>query len=186
MDAFLVSLTTVGIAEMGDRTQLLSLLLAAKFRKPWPIIAAILIATLANHALAGWAGVLVSGYLTPRVLDALVGGSLLGMAIWTLIPDKLDGDVDTRGRGAFIATLIAFFIAEMGDKTQIATATLAAGYLDLLPVLLGSTAGLMLANVPVVFLGDRFAARLPLKALNIGAAILFVVLGIWFLAQSML
>ncbi len=186
MQAFLVSLSTVAIAEMGDRTQLLSMLLAAKFRKPWPIIAGILIATIANHALAGFVGVAFAKYLTPHVLDFVVGASMLGMAAWTLVPDKLDEAAKADGRGAFAATLIAFFIAEMGDKTQIATAVLAAGYHDLFEVVAGSTTGMMIANVPAVLLGHGFASRLPMKAIHVGAAFLFAVLGAWFIARALL
>jgi putative Ca2+/H+ antiporter (TMEM165/GDT1 family) len=185
VEAFLVSLSTVAIAEMGDRTQLLALVLAAKFRKPVPIIAAILLATIANHAIAGYLGVWLGKYLTPHVLDIVVGVSMLGMAIWTLIPDKLDeGATETDGRGAFIATLIAFFIAEIGDKTQIATAALAAGYSNLPGVVAGSTTGMLLANVPVVFMGSKFAEKLPMAAIHKTAAALFAVLGIYFIARG--
>jgi putative Ca2+/H+ antiporter (TMEM165/GDT1 family) len=175
----------VAIAEMGDRTQLLSLVLAAKFRKPVPIIAAILLATIANHAVAGFVGVTFAQFLTPRILDITVGLSMLGMAVWSLIPDKLDSDdAKTNGRGAFMATLIAFFIAEIGDKTQIATAALAAGYRDLFAVVAGSTTGMMLANIPVVFMGSRFAAKLPMAAIHKVAAALFAILGIYFIARN--
>jgi putative Ca2+/H+ antiporter (TMEM165/GDT1 family) len=185
LQAFLVSLSTVAIAEMGDRTQLLSLVLAAKFRKPVPIIAAILLATIANHAVAGFVGVTFAQFLTPRILDIAVGLSMLGMAVWSLIPDKLDSDdAKTNGRGAFMATLIAFFIAEIGDKTQIATAALAAGYRDLFAVVAGSTTGMMLANIPVVFMGSRFAAKLPMAAIHKVAAALFAILGIYFIARN--
>lgn len=186
MQAFLISVSTVAIAEMGDRTQLLSMLLAARFRKPWPIIAGILVATIANHALAALVGVEFAKYLTPFVLDLTVGIGLLGMAIWTLIPDKIDEDAKFAKRGAFTATVIAFFIAEMGDKTQIATAALAAGYHNLFEVVAGSTLGMMIANIPVVFLGHGFAARLPMRAIHTGAALLFAVLGFWFISRALL
>lgn len=186
MQAFLVSVSTVAIAEMGDRTQLLSMLLAARFRKPWPIIAGIFIATIANHALAALVGVEFAKYLTPFVLNLVVGVSLIGMAIWTLIPDKIDEDAKLGKRGAFAATLIAFFIAEMGDKTQIATAALAAGYHNLFEVVAGSTLGMMIANVPAVFLGHGFATRLPMRTIHIGAALLFAVLGAWFISRALL
>jgi putative Ca2+/H+ antiporter (TMEM165/GDT1 family) len=187
MEAFLVSLSTVAIAEMGDRTQLLALLLAAKFRKPVLIVAAILVATLANHALAGYVGVWLGKYLTPQVLDLAVGISMLGMAVWTLIPDKLDEEnARTGGHGAFIATLIAFFIAEMGDKTQIATAALAAGYSNLPAVVGGSTLGMLAANVPVVVMGSRFAARLPMNTIHKLAAVLFAGLGAWFILRGLI
>ena len=172
---------------MGDRTQLLALVLAAKFRKPVPIIAAILLATIANHAIAGYLGVWLGKYLTPRVLDIVVGISMLAMAAWTLIPDKLsEEDARTDGHGAFIATLIAFFIAEIGDKTQIATAALAAGYSNLAAVVAGSTTGMLVANVPVVLMGSKFAARLPMDAIHKAAAVLFAVLGIYFIARGAL
>jgi putative Ca2+/H+ antiporter (TMEM165/GDT1 family) len=186
MQAFLVSFSSVAIAEMGDRTQLLSMMLAARYRQPWPIIAGILAATLANHAAAGFIGSLLGGFLTPAVLDAIVGVSMLAMALWTLKPDTLDeddGSVTSR-RNVFMATLIAFFIAEMGDKTQVATMALAAAYPSLLQVVVGTTLGMMAANVPVVFLGKAFSDRLPLRALNIGAALLFAVLGVIFLVSA--
>lgn len=186
MHAFWISISTVAIAEMGDRTQLLSMLLAARFRKPFPIIAGILLATIANHALAAWVGVEFAKFFTPTVLDLVVGISMLAMAGWTLIPDKIDGAESFKGGSAFVATLIAFFIAEMGDKTQIATAALAAGYGDLLMVVAGSTLGMMIANVPAVFLGHTFAERLPMKAIHTVAALLFAGLGIWFIAQALL
>jgi putative Ca2+/H+ antiporter (TMEM165/GDT1 family) len=187
MEAFLVSLSTIAIAEIGDRTQLLSLLLAVKFRKPWSILAGVLLATLANHAIAGFLGVWFGKYLSPPLLDAAVGVSLVGMALWTLKPDTLDVGFDAGGRGAFAATLIGFFIAEIGDKTQIATMALAAGYANLTAVVAGTTLGMMAANGPMIFLGSAFAGRLPLKPIHYGAALLFLVLGIvfiWRAAQS--
>ena len=187
MQAFLVSLSTVAIAEMGDRTQLLALVLSAKFRKPVPIIAAIFLATIANHAVAGFLGVWLGRFLTPHILDIVVGVSMLGMAIWALVPDKLDSeDSQTSDRGAFTATLIAFFIAEIGDKTQIATAALAAGYSDLFAVVAGTTTGMLLANVPVVFMGSRFAAKLPMATIHKVASALFAVLGAYFIARGVL
>ena len=186
MEAFLIAFSTVAIAEMGDRTQLLTLVLSAKFRKPWPIIAAILIATLVNHALAGAIGVVFGRFLSPAILDAAVGVSMLGMAAWTLIPDKLDGDTKTGNRGAFLTTLIAFFIAEIGDKTQIATVALAAGYSNLPAVVAGTTAGMLAANIPVVFLGSAFAARLPMKTIHRVASALFAVLGLYFIAKPVM
>lgn len=186
MEAFLISLSTVAVAEIGDRTQLLSLVLAAQFRKPWHIAAGVLVATLANHAAAGFLGVWFGHFLTPRVLDLVVGVSMLAMALWTLKPDKLDGDQSIAQRNAFLATLIAFFIAEIGDKTQIATVALAAGYSDLSAVVAGTTLGMMIANVPVIFLGSAFALKLPLKAIHIGAAILFAVLGAVFIVRGLL
>jgi putative Ca2+/H+ antiporter (TMEM165/GDT1 family) len=186
MEAFLVSVTTISVAEIGDRTQLLSLVLAARYRRPWPIIAGILCATLANHGVAGALGVwLGSLFKSAHTLDVVVGVSMIAMALWSLKPDKIDEDAGATGAmGAFLATLTSFFIAEIGDKTQIATLALAAAYPSLLAVVAGTTAGMMIANVPVVFLGKAFASRLPLKAIHFGAAILFVVLGLLFLARA--
>jgi putative Ca2+/H+ antiporter (TMEM165/GDT1 family) len=186
MEAFLVSITTISVAEIGDRTQLLSLVLAARYRRPWPIIAGILCATLANHAVAGVIGVWFGSLLKPRTLDIVVGISMIAMALWTLKPDKLDENTGaTSAAGAFLATLTSFFIAEIGDKTQIATLALAAAYPSLIAVVAGTTAGMMIANVPVVFLGKAFANRLPLKAIHYGAAALFVILGTLFIARAL-
>jgi putative Ca2+/H+ antiporter (TMEM165/GDT1 family) len=186
MEAFFISFASVAVAEIGDRTQLLSLLLAARFRRPWPILAGVLLATLANHAAAGLVGVWFGRLLTPRLLDGIVGASLLVMSLWTLRPDKLDA-ADAGGSpkaGAFLATLIAFFVAEIGDKTQIATVALAAAYPALLMVVAGTTLGMLLANAPVVFLGKAFAARLPLTPIRYAAALLFAGLGVIFLLRS--
>jgi putative Ca2+/H+ antiporter (TMEM165/GDT1 family) len=186
MEALLVSLTTISIAEIGDRTQLLSLVLAARFRKPWPIVAGILCATLANHAVAAFLGQWFGSMLKPKILDIIVAISMIGMALWTLKPDKLDDKADSSGAmGAFIATLTSFFIAEIGDKTQIATLALAAGYSNITAVVAGTTAGMLLANVPVVFLGKAFADKLPLKTIHYGASILFAVLGVTFLIRAL-
>ena len=179
LDALLVSTGTVALAEIGDKTQLLALLLAARFRKPWPIIAGILVATLLNHALAAWIGQLVASWLTPQTLRWIVAASFIGIALWTLKPDKLDEDEKLPAHGAFIATTFAFFIAEIGDKTQVATVLLAAKYSSLWQVVSGTTIGMLLANVPVVALGSKFAAKLPLKAARITAAIVFLALGLW-------
>jgi Ca2+/H+ antiporter, TMEM165/GDT1 family len=185
MEAFLVSITTISVAEIGDRTQLLSLVLAARYRRPWPIIAGILCATLANHGVAGFIGVWFGKQLSPHVLQIVVGVSMIAMALWTLKPDKLDEATGTASAmGAFLATLSSFFIAEIGDKTQIATLALAAAYPNLFAVVAGTTAGMLLANVPVVFMGKAFADRLPLKAIHLGAAALFLVLGIAFLVRA--
>jgi putative Ca2+/H+ antiporter (TMEM165/GDT1 family) len=187
MEAFLVSITSISIAEIGDRTQLLSLVLAARYRRPWPIIAGILCATLANHLVAGIVGAWFGQLLSPHILEIVVGVSMIAMAIWTLKPDKLDDRAGARSAmGAFLATLTSFFIAEIGDKTQIATLALAAAYPNLAAVVAGTTAGMMIANIPVVFLGDAFASRLPLKAIHYGAAALFVSLGIIFLLRAIL
>ena len=185
MESFLVSISTVAIAEMGDRTQLLSLMLAARFRKPWPIIAGVLCATLANHGAAGFLGARLGRFLTPAVLDAAVGASMLGMALWTLKPDTLEeGSARISGAGAFLATAIAFFIAEIGDKTQIATFALAAAYSNLPAVIAGTTTGMLVANIPVIFLGKAFADRLPLKAIHYVASALFAILGAVFIYRA--
>jgi putative Ca2+/H+ antiporter (TMEM165/GDT1 family) len=186
MEAFLVSITSVAIAEMGDRTQLLSLVLAARYRKPWAILAGVLLATLANHALAGIIGVWFGEFLSPAWLDSVVGVSMIAMAVWVLKPDALEGASPANRRGAFVATLIAFFIAEIGDKTQIATVALAAGYSNLGAVVAGTTCGMLLANTPVVFLGKAFATRLPLKAIHYGASCLFAVLGAVFIIRALM
>jgi Ca2+/H+ antiporter, TMEM165/GDT1 family len=186
MEAFLFSIATVAIAEMGDRTQLLALVLAARFRKPWPIIAGIVCATLANHALAGLIGAQAGKLLTPARLDAVVGISMIAMALWTLKPDQLDESPQGSARtSAFIATLFAFFIAEIGDKTQVATMALAAAYSNLAAVIAGTTAGMLVANVPVVFLGHAFADRLPLRAIHIAASLLFFALGALFIWRAL-
>jgi Ca2+/H+ antiporter, TMEM165/GDT1 family len=184
MEALLVSLTTVAVAEMGDRTQLLSLVLAAHYRKPWPILAGVLLATLANHAAAGAIGVWFGRLLSPALLDGVVGAGMLGMALWTLKPDRLEDGTAVSRRGAFFATLVAFFVAEIGDKTQIATVALAAGYANLGAVVAGTTAGMLLANAPVVFLGKAFADQLPMGAIHRAAAALFGILGLVFLLRA--
>lgn len=175
-----VSTGTVALAEIGDKTQLLALLLAARFRKPWPIVAGILVATLLNHALAAWFGTLVAQWLTPEVLRWVVAISFLAVAVWTLKPDKLDDeDSALPARSAFVATTIAFFLAEIGDKTQVATVLLAARYHPFWEVVAGTTLGMLLANVPVVLLGSRLADRLPLKTARIVAAMVFLALAFW-------
>jgi len=185
MESFLVSISTVAIAEMGDRTQLLSLMLAARFRKPWPIIAGVFCATVANHVVAGLLGARLGRFLTPSVLDAAVGASMLAMALWTLKPDTLkEESARISGAGAFLATVIAFFIAEIGDKTQIATVALAAAYPNLPAVIAGTTAGMLVANAPVIFLGKAFADRLPLKAIHYVASALFAILGAVFIYRA--
>ncbi len=185
MESLLVSISTVAIAEMGDRTQLLSLMLAAHYRKPWPILAGVFCATLANHAVAGVIGVRLGRFLTPGILDSLVGISMIGMALWTLREDTLEEDsARVRPAGAFVATVIAFFIAEIGDKTQIATVALAAAYSNLAAVVSGTTAGMVLANAPVVFLGKAFSDRLPLKAIHYVASGLFLILGAVFIIRA--
>ena len=179
MNAFLVSTGVVALAEVGDKTQLLALVLAARFRRPLPIIAGIFFATLANHAFAGALGQWLTQLVSPDVLRWILGLSFMAMGVWTLIPDKLDeGAKRDRRLGAFGTTLIAFFLVEMGDKTQIATVALAARYDALAAVVMGTTLGMMIANVPAVMLGNFTAEKLPVRAIHIAAAILFALLGI--------
>ena len=181
MEAFLISAGIVALAEMGDKTQLLSLVLAARFRKPWPIVLGIFVATLANHALAGAVGSWVTRMLGPDVLRWVLGASFIAMAIWMLIPDKLDEDDQpstTSKLGVFGTTLVAFFLAEMGDKTQIATVALAAQYQQWAAVVAGTTLGMMLANAPVVWFGDRLVKRVPIRLVHVISALIFVVLGV--------
>lgn len=185
MQSFLISLSTVAVAEMGDRTQLLSLMLAARFRRPWPILAGVLCATLANHAVAAFVGQRLGHELTPRILDATVGISMIVMSLWTLKPDTLDEASTGRSRrGAFLATLVTFFVAEIGDKTQIATVALAAAYSNLPAVVAGTTTGMLLANAPVVFFGKAFSGRLPLKWIRYLASAIFLALGLYFLVRA--
>lgn len=179
MEAFLVSTGIVALAEIGDKTQLLALLLAAKFRKPVPIILGILVATLANHGLAGALGSWLTSLASPDVMRTILGISFLAMAGWILVPDKIDKDEAKLARfGVFGTTVIAFFLAEMGDKTQVATVALAAQYQAFLAVVAGTTAGMLIANVPAVLLGDRIANRMPVRAVHAVAAALFAVLGV--------
>lgn len=178
-DALWVSTSAVALAEMGDKTQLLALMLAARWRKPWPIVAGIAAATVVNHALAGALGAWLTQWLGPDALRWIVGGSFLAVAAWMLIPDKLDDDeIKLPTGGVFIATVLAFFVAEMGDKTQVATVVLAARFDALWQVVAGTTAGMLLANAPVVFMGDQLTRQLPLVWINRGAAVLFAVLGL--------
>jgi putative Ca2+/H+ antiporter (TMEM165/GDT1 family) len=180
MEAFLISTGIVALAEMGDKTQLLSLVLAARFRKPWPIVLGILVATMANHGLAGAVGSWVTTVLGPDVLRWVLGVSFIAMAVWMLIPDKLD-DEDTGSAprmGVFLTTVVAFFLAEMGDKTQIATVMLAAQYQAWFAVVAGTTLGMMLANAPVVWLGDAITKRVSLRLVHLVSAVVFAVLGL--------
>ena len=180
MEAFLVSTSIVALAEMGDKTQLLALVLAARFRKPWPIVWGIFVATVFNHALAGAAGAWITTLIGPQMLRWVLGVSFIAMAVWMLIPDKLeDGDTAEGPRwGVFGTTVVAFFLAEMGDKTQIATVMLAAQYSGWLWVVAGTTLGMMLANAPVVWLGERITRRIPLRTVHVVSAGIFLVLGI--------
>lgn len=180
MEALLVSTGVVALAEIGDKTQLLSLVLAARLRRPLPIIAGILAATLLNHALAGAVGVWITRLLGPTSMRWVLGVSFLAMAAWTLVPDKLESNPGERASryGIFGTALVSFFLLEMGDKTQIATIALAARFPSLVSVVTGTTLGMMIANVPVVLLGDRVAARLPIRAIHAVAAAVFAVLGV--------
>lgn len=179
MEALLVSTGIVALAEIGDKTQLLAFVLAARFRRPLPIIVAILIATLVNHGLAGALGAWITTTVDRDVLRWVLGLSFLAMAGWTLIPDKLDeNDTPKTGYGVFGTTLIAFFLAEMGDKTQIATVALAANYAAFYSVVIGTTLGMMIANVPAVLLGDHIAHAIPLRLVHGIAAAMFAILGV--------
>lgn len=179
MEGFLVSTGVVALGEMGDKTQLLAIVMAARFRRPLPIILGILVATLLNHAAAGAVGGWVARLLGPDVLRWVIGLSFLGMAGWMLIPDKIDDLGQQPGRfGVFGSTAIAFFLAEMGDKTQIATVALAARYTDVVAVVLGTTLGMMIANVPAVLLGERIARRVSMPVVHAIAAAIFAVLGV--------
>ena len=180
MEAFLVSTGAVAIAEIGDKTQLLAFVLAARFRKPIPIVAGILVATLCNHALAGAFGTWLMTATGPDLLRSILGLSFLAMAAWALIPDTVDDATPSvaNGLGVFGTTLVAFFLAEMGDKTQFATVALAAKYAAPTAVVAGTTLGMMIANVPAVFLGERLLERVPMRLVHVGAATLFAALGV--------
>jgi len=177
LEAFFTSTLLVAIAEIGDKTQLLSFVLAARLRRPWAIIAGILAATIANHALAGSIGARLAHLAGPGVVQWVTGLLFIGFGLWALHPDALDDDPKIHRAGAFVTTLIAFFLAEMGDKTQLATVALAARFDNLAAVVLGTTLGMMLANVPAVIIGEKLAARLPLKAIRLAAAGLFMLTG---------
>ena len=180
LEAFLVSTGLVALAEIGDKTQLLSLVLATRFRRPWPIVAGILAATLLNHAMAGALGAWITATFGEEVITKIAGASFLAMAAWVLVPDKLD-DEGAKARaygGVFVTTCVMFFLAEMGDKTQVATVALAARYPSLVAVVLGTTFGMMLANVPVVFFGGAIARRVPLAWVRRVTAVFFAVLGV--------
>ena len=180
LSALLISTATVALAEIGDKTQLLALLLAARYRRPWAIVAGIALATVANHALAAWLGHWLSTLLSPAAMRWLVAGSFAAVALWTLRPDRLDADDAPRSNGsAFVAATVAFFLAEIGDKTQVATVLLAGRFDALGQVIVGTTLGMLLANVPVVVLGHRFADRLPLRAARWTAAAVFAALAAW-------
>jgi Ca2+/H+ antiporter, TMEM165/GDT1 family len=180
MESLLVSTGVVALAEIGDKTQLLAFILAARFKKPVPIIAGILVATLFNHGLAGALGAWITANVSPEILRWVLGASFIGMALWTLIPDKIEDEEATVAKrfGVFGATLITFFLAEMGDKTQIATVAMAAHYGTPVIVVIGTTLGMLIADVPAVFIGDKLAARIPMKLVHSIAAAIFALLGV--------
>ncbi len=185
-EAFGVSTLLVAIAEIGDKTQLLAIVLAAKFRKPLPILAGIFVATLLNHALAATAGYFIADLLSGAWFRIAVGMAFIAMAAWALIPDKEDEGAAARTHGGvFLTTLVAFFLVEIGDKTQIATALLAARFQDIAAVTAGTTLGMMLANAPAVFLGEAAARVVPLHYVRIAAALVFVVIGAWLIAVAL-
>jgi len=187
LEAFLVSSGVVALAEIGDKTQLLALVLAARYCKPLPIVGGIFVATLANHACAALVGAWAAAAAGPEVMRWVLGLGFIAMAAWTLVPDKCD-DSDAKPLtprfGVFVTTLVAFFLLEMGDKTQVATVALAAKYSALFAVVVGTTAGMMLANVPAVLLGKAAAHRLSLKLVRGGAAVVFLALGVWVLLKA--
>ncbi len=180
MESLFVSMGVVALAEIGDKTQLLAFILAARFKKPVPIILGILAATLVNHGLAGALGAWITSSVSPEILRWILGASFLGMAIWTMIPDKIEEEETQVAKrfGVFGATLITFFLAEMGDKTQIATIAMAAHYASPLMVVIGTTLGMLIADVPAVFVGDKLASKIPMKLVHSVAAGIFAVLGI--------
>jgi putative Ca2+/H+ antiporter (TMEM165/GDT1 family) len=185
LEAFFVSTGVVALAEIGDKTQLLALLLAARYRTPWPIVLGIMVATLANHALASALGSWLVGVIGPHAMHWILGLSFIAMAIWTLIPDSAPEESTAAPRfGVFVTTVVAFFLVEMGDKTQVATVALAAQYHTIVFVVLGTTAGMMIANVPVVFAGDALMRRVPFKWIRIVASLSFVALGVYALASA--
>ncbi len=180
MESLLVSTGVVALAEIGDKTQLLAFILAARFKKPLPIILGILAATVVNHGLAGALGAWITATIRPEVLRWVLGASFIGMAIWTMIPDKIEEEETQVAQrfGVFGATLVTFFLAEMGDKTQIATVAMAAHYAAPLPVVIGTTLGMLIADVPAVFVGDKLANRIPMKLVHTIAAAVFAILGV--------
>lgn len=180
MESLFVSTGVVALAEIGDKTQLLAFILAARFKKPLPIIAGIFLATIVNHGLAGALGAWITATITPEVLRWVLGASFLAMAVWTLIPDKIEEEETQVAQrfGVFGATLVTFFLAEMGDKTQIATVAMAAHYPDPLLVVAGTTLGMLIADVPAVFAGDKLANKIPMKLVHSIAAGIFAILGV--------
>lgn len=184
IEAFLASVAVVALAEIGDKTMLLAIVLAARLRAPWHILAGIFAATIANHALAALVGREVAGLVDAPWFRAAVALGFIAMAAWTLVPDRLDEDEGFKQHGgAFLTTLVAFFLVEMGDKTQVATIALGAQYRSVLAVACGTTLGMMIANAPAVFLGEELVRRISLRATRIAAALLFLLLGLWQFAQ---
>ena len=185
MEAFLTSAALVAIAEIGDKTQLLAIVLATRFKRPWPIVAGIFVATLANHFLAALAGEQAASFLEGTWFRYLVAASFIVMAGWTLIPDTFDeGEPKPDRFGAFLTTLVAFFLVEMGDKTQLATIALGARFHSVVPVMAGTTVGMLIANIPAVLLGHEVIKRVPLKTVRLIAALMFLAIGLWLLAQT--
>ena len=185
MEAFLTSAALVAVAEIGDKTQLLAIVLATRFKQPWPIVAGILVATLANHFLAALVGEQAASFLDGTWFRYLVAASFIVMAGWTLIPDTFDEGEQRPARfGAFLTTVVAFFLVEMGDKTQLATIALAARFHSVVPVMAGTTVGMLAANIPAVLLGNEVIKRVPLKTVRLIAALLFLAIGLWLLAQT--
>jgi putative Ca2+/H+ antiporter (TMEM165/GDT1 family) len=180
MEALLVSTGVVTLAEIGDKTQLLAFLLAARFKKPVPIILGILVATLFNHGLAGALGAWITSVISPEIMRWVLGLSFIAMAVWTLIPDEIEEEETKIAKrfGVFGATLVTFFLAEMGDKTQVATVAMAAHYATPVMVVIGTTLGMLIADVPAVFIGDKLASRIPMKPVHITAAAIFALLGV--------
>ena len=180
MEALFVSTGVIALAEIGDKTQLLAFILAARFKKPWPIIAGILAATLFNHGLAGLLGAWITTVVSPDIMRWILGGSFIGMAVWTLIPDKIEKEETQIANrlGVFGATFFTFFLAEMGDKTQIATVAMAAHYAAPFWVIMGTTLGMLMADVPAVFVGNQFAAKIPMRLVHAIAAAIFAVMGL--------
>jgi len=180
-----ISALVVAIAEIGDQTQLLAIFLASRFRKPWPIIAGILVATIANHLIAATAGYLIAGFLKGVWVQYLIAASFIATAIWALVPDKEDdAAAEASHMGVFLTTVVSFFIVEMGDKTQIAAISLAARFHSIIPVAAGTTLGMMAANVPAVFLGERVMRIVPIRCVRLSAALVFIALGLWTLVAA--
>src|SRR5689334_7236627 len=187
LEPFLISTGLVAVAEIGDKTQLLAIVLAARFRRPVPIILGILCATILNHSLAAALGVLIASWLSGAWFQAAVGAGFIAMALWALVPDKDDEAAGSRtAGGVFLTTLVAFFLVEIGDKTQIATTLLAARFHNIALVAAGTTLGMMLANVPAVLLGEAATKVIPLRYVRIIAAVIFGLIGVWVLASAFL